>query len=203
VYFDFAMARVRGRSWPLLEQIAQLLEAHPEYVAVSIEGHCDDVGNNVVNQRLSQRRAERVRNHLLRRHRVAEERIRAVGFGRSRPLVRQTTESARQRNRRVEFRIVGIDRSVQAGQALPRRGREVAPELGPGGVVIPEGEEGNEASVDDSEMTPDEGDELSEDDAETENDSGDVVGEDEEGGEGEPVASEDEEAASEEPEEAR
>lgn len=137
VYFDFAMARVRGRSWSLLEQIANLLKAHPEYTLVSIEGHCDEVGPDIVNQRLSDRRAERVRDHLIRRHDVAADRLRVVGFGRSRPLLRQITEAARQQNRRVEFRIVQIDSSLQQGQAIPRRGREVAPELGPGGVVIP------------------------------------------------------------------
>jgi outer membrane protein OmpA-like peptidoglycan-associated protein len=104
VFFDFAMARVRGRSWPLLEQIANLLRAHPEYLIVSIEGHCDDVGAELINQQLSERRAERVRRHLIRRHGISEDRLRSVGFGRSRPLLRQISEAARQQNRRVEFR---------------------------------------------------------------------------------------------------
>ncbi len=136
VYFDFAMARVRGRSWLLLEQIARLLESHPEYVMVSIEGHCDHVGPDVVNQQLSERRAQRVRDHLVSRHHIDVDRFRAIGFGRSRPLVRQTNESARQRNRRVEFRIVRIDRSLRQSQAVPRSGPDVAPDLGPGGIVL-------------------------------------------------------------------
>ena len=140
VYFDFGMARIRGRSRPLLAQIARLLESHPEYIRVSIEGHCDDVGSDLVNQRLSERRAQRVRDYLIERHHISLSRLEAVGFGRSRPLVRQTTESARQLNRRVEFRIIRIDQSLRRGQAVPRRGRELAPDLGPGGVILPPGQ---------------------------------------------------------------
>lgn len=147
VYFDFAMARIRGRSRPLLAQIARLLESHPEYVRVSIEGHCDDVGSNRVNQWLSERRSERVRDYLIERHNIAPYRLVTVGFGRTRLLVRRTTESARQQNRRVEFRIVQIDRALQRGQAVPRQGREVAPDLGPGGIVIPADQQVDEAET--------------------------------------------------------
>ncbi len=137
VYFDFAMARVRGRSWPLLAQIARLLENHPEYALIAIEGHCDEIGPDHVNLRLSGHRANRVRNHLIRRHDIDPDRLRAEGFGRTRPATPGSDDGARQLNRRVEFRIVRIDQSLREGRATPRSGPDVAPDLGRGGVIIP------------------------------------------------------------------
>ncbi len=139
IYFDFAMARIRGRSRPLLDQIVRLLVEHPEYVGVSVEGHCDEIGTDEVNDRLSELRAQRVREYLIAQG-VAAERLESVGFGRRRPLRRGLDERVRQHNRRVELRIVRVDVSAQAGRARPRRGRGVAPDLGPGGVILP-GEE--------------------------------------------------------------
>ncbi len=137
VYFDFANARVRGRSWPMLAQIARLLQAHPEYLVVSIEGHCDEIGSDQVNQWLSERRANRVRDFLIERHGIDPDRLRVAGFGRSRPLVEGHTDEDRALNRRVEFRIVRVDRSLQRGHARPRTDPEAAPHLGPGGVIWP------------------------------------------------------------------
>ena len=137
VYFDFAMARVRGRSWPLLAQIARLLENHPEYVLIAIEGHCDEIGPDHVNQRLSDHRANRVRSHLINRHDINPDRLRAEGFGRTRPTVEGVDDPSRQLNRRVEFRIVRVDASLREGRATPRSGPNVAPDLGRGGIIVP------------------------------------------------------------------
>jgi outer membrane protein OmpA-like peptidoglycan-associated protein len=153
IYFDFALARIRGRSWPLLEQIARLLEVHPEYTLVSIEGHCDYIGSDEVNQALSERRAQRVVDFLVGRG-IERERFRAVGFGRSRPTRQGTSEWARQMNRRVEFRIVGVSPALQRGQALPRTDPAAAPRLGPGGVVAPPGAEDGETGAEDEERRP-------------------------------------------------
>jgi outer membrane protein OmpA-like peptidoglycan-associated protein len=135
VYFDFALARIRGRSVPLLEQIVRLLAAHPEYVTISIEGHCDDVGSDEVNQRLSELRAQRVVSFLAAQG-TSVERLESVGYGRRRPTHPGTSDSARQQNRRVEFRITGIDAELQHGRALPRTDPAAVPHLGPGGAIL-------------------------------------------------------------------
>lgn len=51
VYFDTASARIQRRSYPLLANVAQVLEADPELRKVRIEGHTDDRGSAVSNQR--------------------------------------------------------------------------------------------------------------------------------------------------------
>jgi outer membrane protein OmpA-like peptidoglycan-associated protein len=70
-----------------------------------IEGHTDDVGQIAYNVDLSRRRAEAVRDALVLRG-VAPERLRARGFGPSRPLVEGDTDAARAANRRVTFVVV-------------------------------------------------------------------------------------------------
>ena len=104
VYFDSGKATIQGRSNPVLNDVAAVLEAHPEIEKVVVEGHTDSVGGKKKNQELSQARAESVRDYLVRRG-VAAQRIEAKGFGSSRPVATNLTAPGRERNRRVEFMV--------------------------------------------------------------------------------------------------
>lgn len=104
IEFDFDRATIRPESLPLLERIADAMKAHPSLV-VEVRGHTDDRGTDAYNLRLSQRRAEEVVDALVAMG-VDRSRLRAVGFGKSRPLVPNTSEENRARNRRTEFVIV-------------------------------------------------------------------------------------------------
>jgi outer membrane protein OmpA-like peptidoglycan-associated protein len=97
---------IRGESLPVLQDVADLLLAHPEYERISIEGHSDYQGPEESNQRLSERRAERVRDTLIRMG-VEPERLTSIGYGTSRPLVPGRSLAANRQNRRVEFVIMG------------------------------------------------------------------------------------------------
>jgi len=104
VYFDFGLARVKHKSWPLLKSLAKLILAHPEYVVVHIHGHTDEVGDDYWNQILSEQRAAAVRKKLIE-YGVAESRLKSKGFGKSKPRVAGKDDASRQENRRVEFLI--------------------------------------------------------------------------------------------------
>lgn len=71
---------------------------------LEIAGHTDDVGSIADNQKLSEERAGAVRDYLISRG-VAGGRLKAVGYGKSKPLVKGKSEQARARNRRVEMTI--------------------------------------------------------------------------------------------------
>jgi outer membrane protein OmpA-like peptidoglycan-associated protein len=73
---------------------------------VEIEGHTDNVGGIEYNDKLSQARADAVRNYLVKKG-IAENRIRAVGYGYSRPRALNTTEKGKAENRRIEIRLRG------------------------------------------------------------------------------------------------
>lgn len=105
VYFRTNSHVIDRRSFLLLNQVAAVINAHPEIVRVNIEGHTDARGNAARNRTLSQRRANSVRDYLSRQG-VALERLSATGFGPDRPVfATATTDEEHEANRRVEFRL--------------------------------------------------------------------------------------------------
>jgi len=91
-------------SYRVLRQVARALKDAPG-VIVRIEGHTDDIGSPAHNLQLSQRRADAVKEFLVRQG-VLRSRIVAEGFGPTRPIAPNTNRAGRAANRRVEFRIV-------------------------------------------------------------------------------------------------
>lgn len=83
-----------------IAEFAQYLRTNSD-LKVTIEGHTDDVGSKTHNQKLSQDRANSVRAMLIGQHQIKASRIKAIGYGSSRPEVRSKSESVRQANRRV------------------------------------------------------------------------------------------------------
>ena len=102
VYFDTNKTTIQKRSFKLLDQVAKVILEHPELEKVWIEGHTDERGSNLYNAELSQRRAESVREYLIKKG-VAPQRLEARGMGRTLPVAPNTTEKGRAANRRVEF----------------------------------------------------------------------------------------------------
>ncbi len=105
--FNFAVdqALILPSSMPLVDRIADVLTEHPELTKVRIEGHTDDTGWHAYNVKLSQKRADAVRDALIKRG-IDAARLEAVGLGASQPLVEGNTEAARKANRRVELVVV-------------------------------------------------------------------------------------------------
>ena len=110
VYFKTGSARLQKRSWALLDNVASVMNAHPEIEQVRVEGHSDSTGSLKANMRLSKARADTVVRYLVGRGKVDSSRLVAEGFGPTRPLIpdAKTTEELAQ-NRRVEFHIVELD----------------------------------------------------------------------------------------------
>ena len=85
-------------------RVAGILLTSPDY-SVSVNGHADDVGTEEYNQKLSERRAQAVRDYLAKAG-LPPEILSVTGHGTKRPLVPGTSEAARAKNRRVELGIV-------------------------------------------------------------------------------------------------
>ncbi|WP_245678263.1 OmpA family protein [Chondromyces crocatus] len=105
IQFDFDSARIKPISDPILDDITQALKDHPEILHVEVQGHTDESGTKAYNRSLSQRRAEAVRQALIKRS-IDPDRLSAKGYGRDVPLNNNETEEGRQTNRRVQFKIV-------------------------------------------------------------------------------------------------
>lgn len=106
LFFELNRADILPASMPELERLADLLQLNPR-VSITIEGHTDSTGNETNNLLLSQKRAEAVKQFLLSK-KISEQRIAAQGLGSAVPIIDNSTEQNRQKNRRVAFRIVKI-----------------------------------------------------------------------------------------------
>jgi outer membrane protein OmpA-like peptidoglycan-associated protein len=104
VYFETARATIKPESYALLDEIAQVLQDHPELMRVRIEGHTDSRGEAQYNLELSQERAAAVRDYLIGKG-VAPKRLSSIGYGETKPLDRRENEAAWSQNRRVDFWI--------------------------------------------------------------------------------------------------
>lgn len=102
--FDFDKATLRPANRELLSRIAGVLLTSKGY-RIDVFGHTDDIGTEEYNLRLSQRRAQAVRNYLAESG-VDPEIISTRGFGKSSPRAPGTTPASRAANRRVEIAIV-------------------------------------------------------------------------------------------------
>ncbi len=104
IHFAPNKAVILKDSYRVLRQVARALKDAPG-VVVRIEGHTDNVGSNDHNLKLSQRRADSVKEFLVRQG-VLRSRMAAAGFGPTRPIAPNTNRAGRAANRRVEFRLV-------------------------------------------------------------------------------------------------
>ncbi|WP_343211110.1 OmpA family protein [Archangium violaceum] len=112
VFFATGKAIIQPRSFKMLDQVARVLQQHPEVDRMVIEGHTDNRGNAEANRKLSLARAEAVRGYLVSKG-VEPSRLEAKGFGPDRPLASNKTEKGRAANRRVEFIIVTAERELK------------------------------------------------------------------------------------------
>lgn len=104
VYFDTDKATLRPESYPALDNLVRALRAKPS-MKIEIAGHTDNVGDDTYNRRLSQRRAEAVRDYLIKKG-IKAERLVARGYGETKPVANNDTPEGRQKNRRTEIHIL-------------------------------------------------------------------------------------------------
>jgi outer membrane protein OmpA-like peptidoglycan-associated protein len=110
IQFAHNRSDILPESYALLDEIAQVLVRNPRIRLVQIEGHTDASGSAGKNKRLSTKRAQAVRKYLLKGG-VAPNRLRARGFGESRPIADDGMQEGREQNRRVEFNILKQDKA--------------------------------------------------------------------------------------------
>ena len=105
ILFDTGRATIKKVSHGILDAVVSVLGDFPD-IEVRVEGHTDSQGSASSNQRLSEKRANSVRQYLINNG-VAESRLTSQGFGEDKPIDTNRTSKGRSANRRVEFHIVG------------------------------------------------------------------------------------------------
>jgi outer membrane protein OmpA-like peptidoglycan-associated protein len=104
VHFQHDSAEVLPDSMAILEEIADVLKTHPEIKSVEVQGHTDNQGSAPYNLKLSGDRAQAVVDALVKLG-VDPLRVIAKGYGDTKPLLPNTTEANKAKNRRVQLMI--------------------------------------------------------------------------------------------------
>jgi OOP family OmpA-OmpF porin len=104
---EFATGKdvIKAKSLPSLDNLAKLMIKHKEEWTLKLSGHTDDEGTPESNMILSEKRAKAVKKYLVKKG-AGEEQIITEWFGQTQPVAGNTTAKGRQKNRRVEMRIM-------------------------------------------------------------------------------------------------
>jgi OOP family OmpA-OmpF porin len=105
--FEFNKDVIKPESFPYLNEVADVLREKGEW-KLKLEGHTDNVGSDKYNLDLSAKRAEAVKKYLGEQG-ISPERISTEGFGSTKPIADNSTAQGRDKNRRVEFKVVKPD----------------------------------------------------------------------------------------------
>ncbi|HOQ72630.1 MAG TPA: OmpA family protein [Smithellaceae bacterium] len=104
VLFDFNKDTIKKNYTKDIDHMAGVMKEHSD-LKLTIEGHTDNVGNAAYNKKLSQKRAEAVKNYMVKKGGIDAGRLNAVGYGQEKPVASNKTKAGRAKNRRVEAAV--------------------------------------------------------------------------------------------------
>lgn len=107
IQFDTGKATIKSVSFPILDEVVVLLESRPE-MRLGVYGHTDNKGVPANNLKLSKDRAASVMKYLIAKG-ISADRLESDGYGQTKPIADNGTNDGRQKNRRVEFKILSSD----------------------------------------------------------------------------------------------
>lgn len=104
ILFDFDSDKLKPSAKPILNEISTYLKQNAS-VKIAVQGHCDNVGGNEYNLKLSKRRAKSVMQFLINQS-IGSERLQSEGYGYTKPVASNKTAAGRAKNRRVVFKVL-------------------------------------------------------------------------------------------------
>ncbi len=125
VLFDFNKYTLKPEARERLAKVSGILLAYPN-LKLQVEGYTDNIGSDQYNQKLSQERADSVRDFLVQQS-VPDSNITAQGYGESHPVADNSTSSGRAQNRRVQLVVSGNAIGVQEQQPGAASDNQPAP----------------------------------------------------------------------------
>ena len=104
ILFDFDSKRIKKVFGPVLNNVVQIMQANPQ-LQITVEGHTDSQGSEAYNQKLSEQRAQAVKQTLIQQG-VEAKRLQDKGYGESKPVASNATREGRANNRRVVYQPI-------------------------------------------------------------------------------------------------
>jgi outer membrane protein OmpA-like peptidoglycan-associated protein len=107
IFFETNSYILKEESKIELDQVIRFMKINPN-IKMEISGHTDNIGEDLQNMSLSENRAKSVYNYLIQYGKINPSRFTFKGYGKSQPIESNKTEWGRSRNRRTEFKIIGV-----------------------------------------------------------------------------------------------
>lgn len=130
IQFAYNDSTILEASFSLLNEIAKVIKENPHVKKIAIEGHASSEGSDSHNLNLSDRRAKSVKTYLVEKAGIPADSLTAKGFGEQNLLANEeglegdALESAREKNRRVEFTVVEQEVTQKKVEIDPNTGKE-------------------------------------------------------------------------------
>ena len=105
INFKSGSSEIPAQRLDFLKKAAGYINKLPPSVVIEVGGHTDDIGSDVSNQKLSESRADAVRDALTK-FSVSSERLQSKGYGKDDPKVPNKDNESRAKNRRIEYKAV-------------------------------------------------------------------------------------------------
>ena len=115
ITFAPSSTEIEPEAQETIDKIAEILKDCQD-APIEIGGHTDSQGREIMNEQLSQARADAVLNAIMAR-RILVSNLTARGYGESQPIADNGTEEGREANRRIEFRLVKPDEQTETADA--------------------------------------------------------------------------------------
>jgi len=104
--FKLGKAELPADATGALDSMVSQLKADKKNVWVEIEGHTDNTGDNVMNEKLGMARAEAVKRYLYEHHQIPLHKINVISYGEEKPVAPNNTRDGRAQNRRVVIKVL-------------------------------------------------------------------------------------------------
>ena len=104
--FKLGRAELPEEAGTALDTMVNTLKADKKAVWVEIEGHTDNTGDKVYNERLGLARAEAVKRYLYEKHQIPLHKINVISYGEEKPVAPNNTRDGRSQNRRVVIKVL-------------------------------------------------------------------------------------------------
>ena len=104
--FKFGKTALPDEAKTRLDQMIEQIKADPKGAYFEIEGHTDDVGDKMVNERLGMERAEAVKVYLYEHHQIPLHKMNVISYGEDKPVAPNKTKAGRAQNRRVVIKVL-------------------------------------------------------------------------------------------------
>ena len=104
--FKFGKVDLPDEAKQKIDEMVSHMKADPKNIFIEIEGHTDNVGSKVYNEKLGMERAEAVKRYLYEAHQVPLHKINVISYGEDKPVSPNNTKDGRAQNRRVVIKVL-------------------------------------------------------------------------------------------------